>query len=51
MTIKLSSVCTLNFSKQLDNQICSLSAFHPSVEYSQNIFFLHFIPLKAMLKE
>ena len=51
MIIKLSSVCTSNSSKQLDIQSCSLSAFHPSVEYSQKIFFLHFIPLKAKLKE
>jgi len=51
MNIEKSKSCIQTKNKKFDNQICSLSAFHPSVKYSLNIFFLHFIPLKAMLKE
>ena len=51
MIIENKKSCNLTQNKKLDNQLCSLSAFHPAVEYSLNIFFLHFIPLKAMLKE
>ena len=49
--MEFSKGCIPVSNKELDNRLCSLSAFHPSVEYSLNVFFLHFIPLMSELKE